>query len=306
MRNGHSPLVSVLIPAYNPRFFEEALVSAVEQDYRNLEIIVCDDSEGEAIGNVCRRIAYGRIVYVKNRKNLGFSGNFTQCFNLAKGEYVKFLNDDDILLQPCISRMVQEFETHGPELALVTSRRHVINEQSIIGDDLVDTHPIAFVTSYMQGLELGNFTLVNSTNVIGEPTTVMFRKRDVDLHGHLFMLNGNEYTCLADLSLWLRLLSKGGAVYIAEPLSLFRVHPGQEQKKSHVALKCLTERFFLVADARSLGFLQPPNLYGLAMRAVADRFHAALTHPQIDVESRRRLEELWARIPADYLPPRAA
>jgi hypothetical protein len=158
----------------------------------------------------------------------------------------------------------------------------------------------------MDGRALGNFVLVHSVNFIGEPTTVMFRKRDVEIaDGNLFMLDGIGYVCLADLSLWLRLLSKGGAVYVAEPLSLFRVHAGQEQRKPAIAMKCLTERFHLVAAAAKLGFLQTPELYGQAMRTVAGIFHARLSNQDFNAGTRKQLEELWHQIPGEYRPQRA-
>ena len=46
------PLVSVLIPAYNSRHFEQALKSAMSQDYPKMEIIVCDDSDERGIADI--------------------------------------------------------------------------------------------------------------------------------------------------------------------------------------------------------------------------------------------------------------
>ncbi|MDR3658955.1 MAG: glycosyltransferase family 2 protein, partial [Mycobacterium sp.] len=47
-----APLVSLVIPAVNPRFFAKALHSALGQSYGNLEIIVCDDSQDDEIGRL--------------------------------------------------------------------------------------------------------------------------------------------------------------------------------------------------------------------------------------------------------------
>ena len=297
------PLVSILIPAYNSRFFEESLSSAVNQDYSNLEIIVCDDAPGPDIAGICKRIGDGRTTYIKNPRNLGFAGNFTECFNRAAGKYIKFLNDDDALLPTCVSRMVEEFEKHGRELNLVTSRRRVIDEHNKICRDIPETMPLTCVTSYMEGTELGDFVLEHSGNFIGEPTTVMFRKEDVDLHGrHLFVLNGNEYLCLADLSLWLRLLSRGGALYIAQPMSLYRIHPGQEQAKQYIGVKCISERLSIVLDASALGFLKSAERYDEAMRTVGKMVHHSFMDSRFDSDAKEKLRELKSKIPAEYLP----
>jgi glycosyltransferase involved in cell wall biosynthesis len=297
------PLVSIVIPAYNLKFFEHTLNSAVQQDYRNLEIIICDDSAQDEIGRVCERVADDRVLYIKNPRNIGFSANFTQCFSKGRGEYVKFLNDDDVLHPTCVSRMVHEFDSHGDGLSLVTSRRVTINEQGERCQDISATTPLALVTSYMNGYDLGNLALMHSTNYIGEPSTVMFRKRDVEMaDASLFMLNGIEYSCLADLSLWLRLLSKGDAVYIADPLSAFRRHAGQEQRKPAVELKCLTDRFHIIAAAVKLGFLKTPESYKQAMRAMAGRLKMYLFNDYFDAEARKQLAELWQQIPDEFRP----
>jgi len=83
------PLVSILIPAYNPRFFEPCLVSSIAQTYDNIEIIVADDSEGNDIRDVVARRRAEHVRYVHNPTRLGFHGNFAQLFSRAKGRYIK-------------------------------------------------------------------------------------------------------------------------------------------------------------------------------------------------------------------------
>ena len=70
-----------------------------------LEIVVSDDSPGDAIGTQVARANDPRVRYVKNGERLGFAANFTQCFTLARGETVKFLNDDDRLRPGCVAAL---------------------------------------------------------------------------------------------------------------------------------------------------------------------------------------------------------
>ena len=111
--------------------------------------------------------------------------------------------------------------------------------------------------------------LVNSLNLIGEPTTVMFRRRDVDCEvGGIFTWGSHSYHCLADLSLWRRLLAKGSAFYCSTPLSEYRVHRGQEQRSGAMGIKCITERLDLARDARAAGFLELPIQYHTALARI--------------------------------------
>jgi len=157
----------------------------------------------------------------------------------------------------------------------------------------------------MQGANLADTALVLSTNVVGEPTTVMFRKSDLALEDEkLFKLNGNEYVCLADLSLWIRLLSKGDAVYIAEPMSQFRIHANQLQQSERVAVRCVTERFLLVQEAHQLGLLAEPGYFGQAMMEVTHLLKKALADPRWSASSRQQLEETMREVTKASQRPR--
>jgi glycosyltransferase involved in cell wall biosynthesis len=65
------PLVSILIPAYNERHFGEAFASARAQQGVELEIVVSDDSPGDAIGAHVAAANDPRVRYVKNQERLG-------------------------------------------------------------------------------------------------------------------------------------------------------------------------------------------------------------------------------------------
>ncbi len=294
-----NPLVSILIPAYNVTFFAETLRSALAQDYGRIEIVVSDDSPGDEIATIVRNNPDVRIRYVRNPVNLGFAGNFTQCFELARGEYIKFLNDDDLLHPECVRRMVAGFRQFGAAVTLVASRRRPVDAKGRLLSDFVETTPLAPQDALFDGHKLGNRLLVESLNRIGEPSTAMFRKADVEIKdGNLFRLGANNYHCLADLSLWLQLLAKGDLLYLAAELSRFRVHAGQEQRKPDIAVRCIAERAWLVADAILLGFLADEDLRGraitTAIRHVAhmlenDRKLSASNRDELD-RARRRLE----------------
>ena len=285
-------LVSILIPAYNVRYVEAALVSALGQTYKNIEIVVSDDSCDDTIGAICERYADERIRHIKNKSNLGFSGNFTQCLNLARGELIKFLNDDDLLDPSCVERMVTAFEKHGATLTLVTSKRRIINAEGQPQPDTLDTSPLCAVDALLDGVDVGNLLLRHSINFVGEPTTVMFRKSALAWDDHdIFRWGDESYICLADVSLWLRLLHQGKAAYLADELSYFRVHPGQEQKKPAVAIRCITERYSILYQARQMGFLSNTADYVTALRAVMGIYQQALTASGISEPLRNELNQ---------------
>src|SRR4026208_1483957 len=103
MDNGSLPLVSLLIPTYNrAKWIGQAIESALQQDYPNLEIIINDDCSTDNSDEIIKNYVHDpRIRYLKNEKNLGVIDNFNKLFfELAKGEWVTILGSDAYLINP--------------------------------------------------------------------------------------------------------------------------------------------------------------------------------------------------------------
>jgi glycosyltransferase involved in cell wall biosynthesis len=277
-------LVTIAIPAYHERYFGEAFASALAQHHAPLEILVSDDSPGEAIGRMVRDAADARVRYLRNSPRLGFARNFTALLHAARGDLIKFLNDDDRLLPQCVEELAGVLEAN-PGVKLATSRRRVIGAGGETLPDTQATQPLALVSAMFVGRQLGDLALVNSVNVIGEPTTAMFRRSQLAVEGDsMFRWEGREYHCLADLSVWLRLLRTGFAYYSAAPLSEFRRHADQEQDRPGGAFECMVERLWIARAARGVGYLASPVDWRAALAAVkarADMWQSAPLPPPV-------------------------
>lgn len=104
------PLVSVVVISYNSAFtIEETLQSIYVQSYENLELIISDDCSSDSTLDICRQFVEdkgGRFVDVRicsPERNTGISVNCNRGCALAKGEWVKIIAGDDILLPHCIT-----------------------------------------------------------------------------------------------------------------------------------------------------------------------------------------------------------
>ncbi len=92
-------LVSIGLMVYNAvGYIEETICSLLSQDYKNLEIIICDNDSNDGSGDICRKYQSmdSRVCYYKNRKNLGASANFLKAFYLAGGKYFMWASDHDL------------------------------------------------------------------------------------------------------------------------------------------------------------------------------------------------------------------
>ena len=94
-RAAMQPLVSVIIPVYNgEKYLKDALMSVQNQDYQNIEIIVVNDGSTDHTQNVIDQFK-DQVTCIKQRnRGLGFSLN--RAIKLAKGQYLTFLDADDL------------------------------------------------------------------------------------------------------------------------------------------------------------------------------------------------------------------
>jgi len=89
--------VSVVIPTFNRKEkLIRAINSVLNQTYQDFEIIIIDDCSKDKTFGVVKKIDDDRIIYSRNKKNLGGSASRNRGVSMAKGEYVAFLDDDDL------------------------------------------------------------------------------------------------------------------------------------------------------------------------------------------------------------------
>lgn len=254
------PLVSVVIPTYNrPLLFKEALDSVLAQDYPNIDIFITDNSRNDSTKNLVASYLekYPNIKY-EHHPDFDEDSNWLRAkeYNNPKAEYVNWLMDDDLFMPNKISVMIGEF-LRNPDVTLVTSNRTLIDiegkkilsdEKDIAGNVI----PFAgFVKENMKilGKEAGKKIIMESSNwfgvnFIGEPTTALIKKSAM-LNNTLGYKNNFDKYFITDYPTWLRVLSSGNLIYLKEPLSKFRIHPGQGQRTLFIK----TKLFFMIAKA---------------------------------------------------------
>ena len=118
----HMVKISILVPLWNntKEFQIEMLDSVMNQTYQNWELCLADGSDEEHgyIGDICREYAAradGRIVYRHLEKNGGIAGNTNACLELATGEYIGLLDQDDILHPSVLFAYVKAINEQGAD-----------------------------------------------------------------------------------------------------------------------------------------------------------------------------------------------
>lgn len=104
------PKLTIAIPTYNrAQKLKECIYRAINYTMdKDVEILVSDNASSDNTMDVVMDIKkeYPEILYFRNDENVGFDGNFLNCFERASGEYVWLLSDDDILLPGAIETVI--------------------------------------------------------------------------------------------------------------------------------------------------------------------------------------------------------
>ncbi len=119
--------VSVIIPAYNgDRYIGEAIDSILAQTYRDYEIIVADDGSTDNTRQVVKQ--YGNQIQYLSQINQGVAASRNLGLKASQGEYIAFLDQDDIFLPHKLASQVALLK-QNPSLGMVNSGWQIVNEQ---------------------------------------------------------------------------------------------------------------------------------------------------------------------------------
>jgi len=105
--------VSILIPVYNrENLIEETVQSALNQTYKNIEIIIVDNQSIDKTWEVMQKLAFqdDRIKIFQNDKNMGPVRNWKRCIDEATGDYGKILWSDDLIAPEFLENTVHFLE----------------------------------------------------------------------------------------------------------------------------------------------------------------------------------------------------
>ncbi len=108
--NSYNPLISIIVPVYKAeKYLDSCVASIVAQTYEHMEIILVDDGSPDGSGAMCDALAQRDArIKVIHKSNGGASSARNAGLNLAKGEYIGFVDSDDVIHKEMYACMLQE------------------------------------------------------------------------------------------------------------------------------------------------------------------------------------------------------
>lgn len=166
MDNNKNPLVSVLICTYNrANLIKRAILSAIDQDYNNLEIIIIDDASTDNTKEIIDSIKSERVIkYYKNNRNLNIALSRNESIKYSSGKYLAILDSDDYWIEKNKIKNQVDFLEKNKDIALVGTNAVIVD---------YDSNKIGSIENFLSNEDIHERLLVSNQFV---HSSVMYRK----------------------------------------------------------------------------------------------------------------------------------
>lgn len=277
------PLVSICIPTYNgERFIAHAIESALAQTYQPLEIVISDDGSCDRTLEIVQEYVRTTEIPFKivHGKRQGLAVNWNNCAREARGEYIKYLFQDDTLEPTCVAELMNVM-LRDEGVGLVFCPRNLLT-----GDDPTERELLGRVRSMMSNMHLkwsclyeiqDGICLLSDPNLfklplnkVGEPTVTLIRRSNLFSVG----LFDESLHYVVDLDMWLRLMRCCRVGFVDQRLAGFRIHTGQytwDNLRSGNMVKEIVAWLERINSEERYSFIPAPNRQAAARMALSNK-----------------------------------
>ena len=221
-------MLSVCVPTYNgATYLTACLDSILSQSFADFEVVIVDDGSSDETPEIIRKFAAldARVKTIHNDKNLGLVENWNRCIDLAQGEWIKFVFQDDVLSADCL---------HEMQLAASDGVRFVACNRKFQFESGTTDQTRRFYLDHKLLVEtlFANRTSTTAqefaalacerigANLVGEPTCTLIHRSVFEELGRF----NPDLIMSCDLEYWLRIGIHVGIRFIQRELVTFRVH----------------------------------------------------------------------------------
>lgn len=200
-------LVSIITPLYNSEaFITETINSVLNQTYKHWELVLIDDASTDGTYSIASDFVakYANIFLLKNETNLGAGHSRNRGIQVAQGDFIAFLDADDLWKPEKLEKQIQFINTHDTDICF--SSYELINEDSKALNIKVEALPSLSYNKLLKSNYIGNLTGMYNAKSLGKVYMPLLRKRQ-------------------DWLLWLNALKRSGkpALSINESLAYYRI-----------------------------------------------------------------------------------
>ncbi len=213
------PKISIITPLYNAEnFIKQAISSAIAQTYINWEMIIVDDCSQDKSYHIAKEfiITDKRIKLYQNKENIGGAKTRNIAIKKAKGQFIAFLDADDIWFPEKLEKQINFMSTNN--IGFCFSNYETINEEDNYLSCVFTPEKVSLKDMYSHNY-IGCLTAIYDTSFFGKFYMPDIRKRQ-------------------DYALWLTMLKKFDYAHsLQEPLASYRIRKESLSKNKLDAVK---------------------------------------------------------------------
>lgn len=255
------PKASVIMTSYNTP--EDYLCAAIEsilnQTYKDFEFIIVDDCSAASIEPIVKSYNDSRIIFIRNKENLGVTGAPNVGIDMAKGEYIFRMDSDDISHPTRLEKQI-DFLDKNSDIDVLGTSFEKFPKKKVIKQPL-------------ENKEI-KYTMLFSNSAICNPSCAI-RKSAID---RLNMRYNNEHKVCEDYGMWLNYINELKFANLDEVLLNYRWHKQNISKKNTKVQSTGAQYLMLEAQAKHFGTDAKDAL------AVIDKFKNNQTVTSKDLE----------------------
>ena len=229
-------LVSIITPTYNcAGFIAETIESVLAQTYADFEMIIVDDCSKDNTEEVVKKYTEkdARIKYVRLETNSGAAKARTESMRLAEGEFMAFLDSDDLWFPDKLERQLKFMKKNGYAFSCTAYKQ--IDEKGKDLGRVIKAIPKTNYNRLLLDCPVGNSTVMYNAEIMGKFEVPDIRKRNDD-------------------ALWLTMLKKEKYIYgMNEVLAKYRI---RRNSISSNKLDVVKYHWILYRDIEHLGVLR--------------------------------------------------
>jgi len=216
------PIVSVIIPTHNRNgFLQSAIESVLNQTFQAFEIIVVDDASIDDVQSIVQGFHDRRIKYIRHEINKGEAGARNTGIMHSKGEFIAFLDDDDIWFPDKLELQMNVLENSHTHVGGIYSGFIAMECDKQISHTWIPTS---------KG-DIYQDLLVKNT--IGTPSTLLIKRACIETAG---VFDENLFYNV-DHDFYLRIAKHFHFEYIAKPLVQYNIHENRLSNNPEVVAK---------------------------------------------------------------------
>ena len=221
------PFVSVIVPTFNRRaLLEKTLESLRAQEYRNYEVLVCDDCSSDGTYDFLLDLQkqWPGLKVFRNEKNLNFNGTLQRLFSLASGEFIGMQHDHDVYKADFLGSMVKLL-TDYPSAGFGSAAYDLIDTQERLTTDPDIAEFRVFRNGFLDGGEFLTILATRRYTPVAAMSTVFRRSAFEKAGGYQ-----TDWYLASDEDLYRRMAGVGDIAFCPNRIFAMRLRPNERQK----------------------------------------------------------------------------